>query len=193
MRAREEEKIKKMVKFRTVLEGRIQDLETELDGLKVLLGFLDDMLLEGGFRRATIVKPDGSSTPGIPSSSEVVPSPSSDTPLTTKVGVLLANLIIDDGSLRVVLADGVAFHRHTPPFTSFFVDRVLKKMQEKDREAIRSGSMPPENMLTYHIDYEGELIQEITIRNVSEERLRELKSTVRWTLEKMHEKSVVNT
>jgi hypothetical protein len=33
------------------------------------------------------------------------------------------------------------------------------------------------------------LLREIVIRNVDEERLRELKSSIRWTLEKMYEKT----
>jgi len=35
---------------------------------------------------------------------------------------------------------------------------------------------------------EGDLIREIIIRNVDDERLKELKSSIRWTLDKMYEK-----
>jgi hypothetical protein len=44
-------------------------------------------------------------------------------------------------------------------------------------------------MFAYNIVREGDLIREIIIRNVDEERLRELKSSIRWTLEKMYEKT----
>ncbi len=43
-------------------------------------------------------------------------------------------------------------------------------------------------MFSYNIVREGELIREITIKNVDEERLKELKSSIRWTFEKMYEK-----
>jgi hypothetical protein len=43
-------------------------------------------------------------------------------------------------------------------------------------------------MFAYNIICEGDLIREIVIKNAGEERLRELKSSIRWTLEKMYEK-----
>ena len=43
-------------------------------------------------------------------------------------------------------------------------------------------------MFSYNIVREGELIREIIIKNADEERLKELKSSVRWTFEKMYEK-----
>jgi hypothetical protein len=43
-------------------------------------------------------------------------------------------------------------------------------------------------MFSYNIVREGEFIREIVLKNVDEERFKELKSSVRWTLEKMHEK-----
>jgi hypothetical protein len=43
-------------------------------------------------------------------------------------------------------------------------------------------------MFAYNIVREGDLLKELVIKNVDEERLRELKSSIRWTLEKMYEK-----
>ncbi len=63
-------------------------------------------------------------------------------------------------------------------------------MQEKDREAANKGEITPERVLSYDIALDGELIREISIRNVGPERLRELKSAIRWTLEKMYEKTM---
>ena len=41
---------------------------------------------------------------------------------------------------------------------------------------------------SYGVVREGEHIREIVIHNVDEERLKELKSSIRWTFEKMYEK-----
>ena len=95
--------------------------------------------------------------------------------------------------MRVVLAEDKSFDVNTPPFTSFFVERVLVKMQEKDREAASTGEFTPNEILSYNIARDGDLIREITIRNVRPERSRELKSAVRWTLEKMYEKTMMQT
>jgi hypothetical protein len=178
----EEEKIKKMAKFRTILEKRVQDMETELEGLRALLGFVDDILLEGGFKRVKIDRP---------ASSVLQPSEKLENfiPIKTVTGVLLANLFIKENSMHIILAKERQFNIHTSPFTSFFVERVLMKMQEKDQEAMRNGEITPEQMLTYNISRDGDFIREIIIRNTTPERLRELRSTIRWTLEKMYEKT----
>jgi hypothetical protein len=68
------------------------------------------------------------------------------------------------------------------------VERVLAKMQEKDNELVRMGQLTPDRMFAYSIIREGDLLREIVIKNADEERLRELKSSIRWTLEKMYEK-----
>jgi len=77
---------------------------------------------------------------------------------------------------------------NTPPFNNFLIERVLAKMQEKDSELVRMGQLTPDKMFAYNIVREGDLLREIVIKNVDEERLRELKSSIRWTLEKMYEK-----
>jgi len=188
----EEEKIRRMAEFRTILEKRVREMKIELEGLQALLGLLDEALLEKGFRRAEITKPippappPSGAPPRIP---EALPSPPA-TPLRTVTSDLLANLYIGEDSMRVVPAEGLAFNVNTPPFSSFLVERVLAKMQEKDREAAERGELTPEEILSYNITREGDIIREITIRNVTPERSRELKSAVLWTLEKMYEKTM---
>jgi len=109
-------------------------------------------------------------------------------PLKTVTGDLLADLYVGEDLMRVVLAEDKSFDVNTPPFTSFLVERVLAKMQEKDREVASTGEITPDKILSYNITRDGDLIREITIRNVRSERSRELKSAIRWTLEKMYEK-----
>jgi hypothetical protein len=88
----------------------------------------------------------------------------------------------------MVPAEDKTFDINTPPFTQFLVERVLTKMQERDNELIRNGQLDPDRIFSYNIVREGDVIREIVIRNVDGDRLRELKSSIRWTLEKMHEK-----
>lgn len=190
----EKEKIKKMTEFRGWLRKRIEEMETELEGLRTLLEFTDSSLVEKGFKRAEI----GESHP----TTQVIaaPSPNEATdsipvtedqeaiPLKTATGDLLASLYITEDSMRIVPSEDKGFNMNTPPFASFLVDRVLAKMQEKDREAAGTGELMPEEILSYNIARDGDNIQEVIIKNVRPERVQELKSTVRWTLEKMYEK-----
>jgi len=182
----EGEKVKKVAELRTLLEKRIREMETELEGMRVLLEFVDAALLEKGFKRAEIMKP----TPPILPEVEAPPVMEYErsVPLKTATGELLANLYMSEDSIRVVFAEDKEFNINTPPFMSFLVERVLAKMQERDREAAGAGEILPEKILSYNIVREGEMVHEITIQNIGPERLKELKSTIRWTLEKMYEK-----
>jgi hypothetical protein len=179
----EEEKMKKIAKLRTILENRLQETEIELQGLRALLEFTDSVLLESGFKRAEIPKPTQ------PVSSKTVSKTEESIPIRTVTGELLANIYREGEYLRITPAEERNFNINTPPFSSFFVEGVLIKMQNKDREAAMKGEVPPDKMLLYDITLEGDLIREIAIRNLTSERLQDIKSAIRWTLEKMYEKT----
>ena len=53
----EEEKIKKLAELWTLLEKRVKEMETELDGLRALLDFVNAALVEKSFKRGEIAKP----------------------------------------------------------------------------------------------------------------------------------------
>jgi hypothetical protein len=61
-------------------------------------------------------------------------------------------------------------------------------MEEKDKEDAKEGKLAPENILKFSMKQDGNIIREITIHNLRRERSRELKSSIRWTLEKMYER-----
>ena len=178
----EKEKIKKIAKLRVLLEKRVEDMETELDGLKTLLSLIDTTLLKEGFKRAEISKPVQTPQP-----SPIKPQ-KKGIPLKTVTGDILAQLYIEKDIMQITLAEDKNFDINTPPFTSFFVERVLAKMQEKDREDASKGKINPEQTVSYNIKRDGNILKEITIRNLRPERSRELKSSIRWTLEKMYER-----
>lgn len=190
----EKEKIKKMAEFRAWLEKRIEEVETELGGLRVLLEFTDTSLLEKGFKRAEMVKPSPTPPQVMPSTppETALPLPTREygetIPLKTVTGDLLADMYVAEDSMRIVLPKDKNFDVNIPPFTSFLVERVLAKMQEKDHEAAGTGEIAPDKILSYNIIRDGDTIREVTIKNIRPERLQELKSTIRWTLEKMYEK-----
>ena len=68
----------------------------------------------------------------------------------------------------------------------------ISKLQALPEELIEQIliMIPPEKILAYNIVRDGEIIREITLRNISLDRSQELRSTIRWTLEKMYEKTV---
>jgi hypothetical protein len=184
----EREKIKKIAKLRAFLEKRVEDMETELDGLKTLLGLIDSTLLKESFKRAEVTKPiqtpQKQETPQPPP----IKPPKRGIPLKTVTGDVLAQIYTEKDLIQITLAEDKNFDINTPPFTSFFVERVLAKMQEKDREDAGKGKLDPEKIVSFDIKQDGNILREITIRNLRAERSRELKSSIRWTLEKMYER-----
>jgi hypothetical protein len=109
--------------------------------------------------------------------------------LKSATGEVLAELQVEGGLLHVVLAEDKAFNINTPPFNQFLVQRVLLKMQERDSELVRAGRLDPDRILCFDIIREGDRVRELVIRNIDSERVRELTSSIRWTLEKMDEKT----
>lgn len=191
------EKTKKLVTLKTKLEKRIEGLKSELEELQSMLDALNSILLEKGFKRAEIAKESTKAAP--PSKKETLaepeplrpqPSLEAESPvfLITATGEPLATLYVSEDSLRVLPAADKGFNVNIPPFMSFLVERVFMKMQERDNELARAGQLAPDQIFSYNIVREGDTIQEIIIRNADPDRLRELKSSIRWTLEKMYEK-----
>ena len=164
-----------------------------------MLETVNSLLLEKGFRHAELPKTPSQATVVQPTkeagaereSEPPTPEPSSSenaVQLKTVSGDLLATILMDDDSMRVVPAEDKNFDVNTPPFTQFLVERVLMKMQERDNELARAGQLEPDRIFSYNLVREDDMIREIGIKNVDADRLRELKSSIRWTLEKMFEK-----
>jgi hypothetical protein len=192
--SQEAEKIKKFVEFKKKLEKKVEELESELNEQRLMLEAVNSILLEKGFKHAEIIKKPVTAEVSPVKEEALVkpPQPSAEyekvIPLETVTGEPLANLYISEDSLRVVPAEDKNFNINTPPFSQFLVERVLVKMQEKDNELARTGQLTPNKIFSYNIIRDGDIMREIAVRNVDAERLRELKSSIRWTLEKMYEK-----
>ena len=183
----EKEKIKKIAKLRALLEKRVEAMEAELDEMKTLLSLIDTTLLKEGFKRAEISKPVQNPQKQETTQPSVVPQ-KKGVPLKTVTGDLLAQLYTEKDSMQIVLAEDKNFDINTPPFTSFFVERVLGKMHEKDKEDVTAGKLDPDKVLSFDIKQEGNIMKEILIKNIRSTRVREIKSSMRWTLEKMYER-----
>lgn len=175
--------IKNLMDLRNYLEKRMQELEDEVEKLKALFKIVDEVIVTKSFRRAEAIpriqpKID---TPTVKSWEEV--------PLKIASGTLLAIMRVSDEEIRIIPTESLIFDVKTPPFQSFLINRVLEAMRESDRKASERGEMTPDEILSYEVVKEGEVIKEIRIKKYgSEKRLREITSTSRWTLEKMYEK-----
>jgi len=194
------ERIKKLVSFKKKIETRVDELDSELKELQAMLETVNSLLLEKGFRHVEIAEKPSVSGASTGEEKEEATELESGPPQTgteaeatailkSATGEVLADLYVDDGALHIVPAEDRNFDVNTPPFNQFLVQRVLLKMQERDGELARSGQLPAEKILCFDIIREGDVVREIVIRNFGSDRLRELKSSIRWTFEKMLEKT----
>jgi len=197
--SQDSERMKALVAFKKKLEKRIEELDSETKETQATLDTVNSILLEKGFKRGDIKEIPPAPKDAVPPKETPVVTrekpplqsatePESVIPLKTSDDEPLAIIYVDKHSLHVLPDESKNFSVNTPPFSNFLIERVLAKMQEKDNELVRMGQLTPEKMFAYNIVRESDLIREIVIRNVDEERLRELKSSIRWTLEKMYEK-----
>jgi len=193
--------MKSMIAFKKRLEEQLDRLTAETKEVQAALDTVNQILLEKGFKRGDIKE-----VPALaPIPKEVVlpkhePEPPKATPTqhhTESEGVIplktmadepLALIYFEKQSIHVLPDESKNFSVNTPPFTNFLVEKVFAKMQEKDKELVRLGQLSTDKMFSYNIVREGDLIREIVIKNADDERLKELKSSIRWTFEKMYEK-----
>jgi len=214
--SQDSDKMKALVAFKKRLEERLEKLDAETKEFQAMLDTVNTILLEKGFKRGdlkqvppppppapkekappapaaeipvVVVAPEKpAAQPPVAKEAKPVQESESVIPLKTLDDEPLAIIYVDKQSMHVLPDERKNFSVNTPPFSHFLVERVLAKMQEKDNELVRMGQLTPDKMFAYNILREGDLIREIVIRNVDEERLKELKSSIRWTLEKMFEK-----
>jgi hypothetical protein len=196
--AQDPEKMKAMIAFKKRLEEQLEKLASETKEIQATLDTVNGILLEKGFKRGDIKEVPAAVTEEVvlPKQEFEQPKPAepehfepeSVIPLKTMADEPLAIMYFDKQSVHVMPDESKKFSVNTPPFSNFLVEKVFAKMQEKDKELVRLGQLTTDKMFSYSIGREGDLIREIFIKNVDEERLKELKSSIRWTLEKMYEK-----
>ena len=103
-------------------------------------------------------------------------------------GKIIANAFVTAEQVSIVLDDEIEIDADTPPFKSFFLDRIIGEMKKKDYVEAESGKIQKESIIEYMINKNGSDIREIIIKNYREkERVNELINTAGWSLTRMLE------
>jgi hypothetical protein len=186
--SQDSEKIRNLVGFKKKLEDQVGKLESDLSDLKVMLEIVNSIPAPTVNTTTPVPQKEPAEIEEESLQTHSASEPESVIQLRTSNDESLAIVYVNDNSIHVLPDERKNFSVNTPPFSNFLVERVLTKMQQRDNELVRAGKLTTDRMFTYTIVREGDLIREIVIKNVDEERLRELKSSIRWTLEKMYEK-----
>jgi hypothetical protein len=195
--------MKAIIAFKKRLEDQLEKLSTETHEVQATLEVVNQLLLEKGFKRGDIKEvpqsmpkevvlpkeePEPAAQKPASAPTQQHTEPESVIPLKTMAEEPLALMYFDKQTIHVMPDESKQFSMNTPPFGNFLVEKVFAKMQEKDKELVRLGQLTTDKMFSYNVVHEGDSLREIIIKNVDDERLKELKSSIRWTFEKMYEK-----
>ena len=198
----DENETKKLLGFKASLETRLREIEQEMSDIRTALEEINGLLVTTGFR--TFSTPTTSSPIHVPKQEPVTPEPEDETPTTVplspppgddqisvtgKDGTLLGTIIVEEMELEFTPSDVFQFTTDIPPFQSFLLERVLDNMRRTDQERASDGKLDPQEILEYTVETDGDRITKLSITNYGgERRLRELNSSLRWTLDKMYDK-----
>lgn len=108
-----------------------------------------------------------------------------------KDNFLIANAEIFENSVELIPAKGIVLNINTPPFKSFFLNRILEDMKTKDSEKVSQNQIDESTSLNYHVEEdENGIIKRILINNYRDnERLNEIFNTSTWVFTRMIEKT----
>ena len=148
------------------------------------------MLKQSSFTKASALSTV--KTPEISTKNPVVPTEKLEEisiPITSgSDGKIIANAYVTPDQVSIVLENNMEINADTPPFKSFFIDRIIGEMKRKDSTEAENGKIQKESVIDYIINKNGSDIREIIIKNYRQkERVNEIISTAGWSLTRMLE------
>ena len=183
-----EEQIRDIIALKDNLIEQIDKHQNAIEMLEKNLTVLDLVLKESSFTKASFLKvkdldrqPKNASVSTKPEENSIPIARGND-------GKIIANAYITPDQVSIVLEDNLEVNVDTPPFKSFFLDRILGEMKRKDAVEADSGRIQKESVIDYIINKNGSDIREIIIKNYRQkERVNEIINTVGWSLTRMLE------
>lgn len=212
-----EDDIRRAADIREWLVKQIADKQEEVERLRTTLTIIDSLLKQGSFKAAASLgsfaeagsaaataqvqqQARQAATPPAAAAArqEQAAAPTLKTsyrdvrPLKrAKDEFLLANAEVSSGAVIIAPAPGISLSVSTPPFRSFFLNRILEGMKGKDIEKAGQGALREQEALNYKIEEDNHgQIKRIVINNYRDkDRLQEIFNTSAWVFTRMLEKS----
>ena len=179
--------MKDIVSLKENLIGQIEEHQKSIEMLEKNLIILDLVLKESSFTKASQLK----MTNKPQMTKKIEPDENAENSVPIKRGndgKTIAKAYITTEQLSIVLDKEIELNADTPPFKSFFIDRIIGEMKKKDFEDAENGKIQKESIIDYIINKNGTDIREIIIKNYRQkERVNELINTAGWSLTRMLE------
>ena len=187
-----EEQVKEIVALR---ENMLQQIDKHQEGIEMLeknITLLDGFLKDSSFTKASQleIKNESKMVENNEELEHVEPKHvESSIPIKRgNDGKIIANAYVTPDQVSIILDEQVLINADTPPFKSFFLDRIIGEMKKKDFVEAENGKIQKESIIEYIINKNGTDIREIIIKNYREkQRVTELINTAGWSLTRMLE------
>ena len=187
-----EEQVKEIVALR---ENMLQQIDKHQEGIEMLeknITILDEFLKDSSFTKASQleIKNESKMVENNEELEHVEPKHvESSIPIKRgNDGKIIANAYVTPDQVSIILDKQVIINADTPPFKSFFLDRIIGEMKKKDFTEAENGKIQKESIIDYIINKNGTDIREIIIKNYRQkERVTELINTAGWSLTRMLE------
>ena len=179
--------MKDIVALKENLIEQIEKHQKEIDLLEKNLTILDLTLKESSFTKASQLgrakKVVTKEIPQKPAENSIPIKQGND-------GKIIANAYVTPEQVSIILDDDVEINAETPPFKSFFLDRIIGEMKKKDNVEAENGAIQKDSIIDCIINKNGSEIREIIIKNYRQkERVNEIINTAAWSLSKMIDNS----
>ena len=186
-----EEQVKEIVALR---ENLMKQVDKHQEGIEMLEKNI--MVLDGFLKDSSFVKASKLDTKIEPKEEIKIPNPvEKSKPVENSIpikrgndGKIIANAYVTPEQVSIILDEQILINADTPPFKSFFLDRIIGEMKKKDFVEAENGKIQKESIIDYIINKNGSDIREIIIKNYREkQRVTELINTAGWSLTRMLE------
>jgi len=208
--------IKNAAEIREWLTKQILEKQDEIEKIKITLSLIDSVLKQGSFKTAANLNlakkiapneqnMDMNSQKKIPSQyhekrraqeEHIEPRKQSveETRLIKRLkdNTPVARFHVTQEEVTIIPEEPIRISIETPPFKSFFLNRILQGMINKDLEKINQGQLSESEMISYDIITETQnkdILKKIQIKNYRDkERINEIFNTAAWVLTRMLDK-----
>jgi hypothetical protein len=209
--------IKNAAEIREWLTKLISEKQNELERLQIMLSLIDSVLKQGSFKTAANLNLNKTSFSN-EQSSNAYSENKKENPISSRTpssfqktqnespqvlenrqikrirdNTLIAQFQILSDKIEIIPNDSINFNLDTPPFKSFFINRILDGMKNKDLDKVKQGQLSEIDILSFNIiqkDNNDNVLHKIEIKNYRDkDRVNEIFNTVAWVFTRMLEKS----
>jgi len=176
--------IQVLLKIRTELSEEIDRLKDMIARLEGHIDSLNVQIARGSFATADTVISASKETP--PDKSLETGEPQSITIMNKAGNLELGVIEIIDQTMRIIPAEHAIYDITRGAFASFFLERILGKFQNEDRQRVENGEIEWEDIFDFELKTEDNILDEMIIRNIGDARQQEIQKALQWALEKTY-------